>query len=374
MKKISLIFLLFPLICFSQNSIKKEIAVNELDSIIYTLSSKTMAPSDIRLPFSRIEIADARFDTSKLGFEIHKKYDKITSKDFKKIKLEGGIQNAIQDFYNDYYKLSFNDTANSLLIVLKTLWIDNVPDPGFKEKRRYEIVKESYQNIYVKFEFYLKKLNAYYPLKRTDTVYQLTESIYHSGEINFKRNDLSFFNIVLKSMVEKFDFNQMIRSANYNRALTLVTIDSFNKKRFLIPILTDSIISKGVFLNFNDFSTNTPIKNEYKFKKNKGKELLFMNKDTLNNHFYLSVSDDAGLHFSSLKKNEMIRVGNTFEFFGVGTLYSPKTVAGNLLRMIPERVLSSPVNDENIIYSGDGTKLQIFWVPRQFNMETGEIY
>jgi hypothetical protein len=170
MKKICLLFLIIPALSFSQKNRQKDLSTTQLDSILYSLTSKTLAPSDIVLPFSNVEILDARFDTTKLGFELHKKYDRISYKDFKKIKLEGGVNKAIENFYNDYYKLCLKGTDNKLLVVLKTLWIDNFPSPDFKEKRRYDIVKESYQNIYIKFEYYLKRANEYYAIKRVDTV------------------------------------------------------------------------------------------------------------------------------------------------------------------------------------------------------------
>jgi hypothetical protein len=364
-KKISLLFLILPGLSFSQRSSKKNITTTQLDSLFYNLTSKTFAPSDISLPFSSIEILDARFDTTKLGFEMPKKHDKIGYKDFKKIKLEGGINKSIENFYNDYYKLCLKDTDNKLLVVLKTLWIDNLPSPDFKEKRRYDIVKESYQNIYIKFEYYLKNANGYYPIKRVDTVYQLTESILHSPDINLKKNDLSFFTYTLKSLLEKNDFIALIDKADKVRKLSLNSIDSFNRTRFNVPILTTAKLNDGVFLNFNEFKNNTPSTIEYKFKKIKGMEFLYINGETMESHFFWAISDSAGLHFSSSKKNNIIRIGNTFEFFSLDDIYLPKTIVGN--------ILSINISNPNSGYSG-GTNHKYLAVPRQVNMETGEIY
>ena len=182
MKKIILIFLIMPFFTIAQRWRAKDFTTILLDSIQYNISPKTLAPSQIDLPFKSIEILDARFDTSKLGFEIHREYSQLRLIDFKRIKLEGGVNQSLQNFYNDYYKIAFKNSTNKLFIVLKTLWINNLPSKQFQEKIRYDLDKESFQNIYVKLEYYLNNGTEYIPLKRVDTVYQLTEPILLSQE------------------------------------------------------------------------------------------------------------------------------------------------------------------------------------------------
>ena len=194
MKKVILFLLLIPSIAFSQKD-KREMLTTELDNIVYYLTSKTLAPSDINLPVKSIKILDARFDTSKLGFEIHQKYSNIRIKDFKRIKLQGGIDKSLENFYNDYYKLALKGSTDKLLMVLKTLWIDNIPNVETNEKVRYDIERATYQNIHVKIEYYVEKNDKYYPIKRLDTVYQLTESILNNADFKFKKNDLCFLHM-----------------------------------------------------------------------------------------------------------------------------------------------------------------------------------
>jgi hypothetical protein len=375
MKKINLLFLIIPVFGFSQKPIPKKINTTNLDSIVYEISSKTTPPANIRLPFNAIDIIDARFDTSKLGFEIHQQYDNISYKDFKRIKLKRQINEGIQDFYNSYYRNSLAPAANKLLIVIKTLWIDNLPSSDFKEKRKYDLVQGAYQNIYIKFEYYLEKENLYYPLKRIDTVCQFTEKHLQLSEEKLKKNDLSFLTYTLKGLIENYDFDELISRVDESRKLTLNSIDSFNKKRFLIPILRASNINKGVYLNAKEFINNSPSIKAYTIKKIKGEEFLLINSDSVNLRNYWAIADSFGLHINFSGKNAHIKVGNTFEFFVADDVYLPKTFGGNLLSVIPQNIGNNrPVYGENKVNSGNGVRLQYVFVPRQINMENGEIY
>ena len=271
MKIAALLFIFIPFLSFSQKPNKNDVPTTSLDSIVYDLTPKTLAPSSIVLPFKSIVILDARFDTSKLGYEVHKKYEKIMYSDFKKIKLSRSIQESVQFFYNDYYNLCLRDSAYKLLIVLKTLWIDNAPRPEFAEENYHEYLTESYQDIYVRWEYYLQKKDNYYPLKKTDTTYRLSQTALALKEYKFKKNDLSFFTFVLKAEIEKINFNDFAGRIENIKAISFQTIDSFNKKRYLLPVLNSKNIQTGVFQNFEEFKNNTPQIKGYKLiKKDKG--------------------------------------------------------------------------------------------------------
>lgn len=375
MKKFYFLLLLVPAVSFGQKLRKKIITTASLDSIIYSIDVKTVAPAAFTLPFGAIEIMDARYDTTKLGYIIKKEYAALRYQDFKKIKLKGGINDALQDFYNEYYKLRFTASPNKLLIVIKTLWINNLPITNYQENMRYNVVKESYQNIYLKFEYYLKKDSAYFPLKRTDTVFQLTESILTAQQEEFKKYDLSFFKYALKSQIEKYDFANLIDKADKTRKLTFNNIDSFNKKRFLVPALTASRFNEGVFFNFKDFSNNTPSAKDYTFKTVRGHEFLYTSADSLKNHLYWAIADSSGLHFTSSLEKNIIRLENTFEFLSWDDIYLPKTTAGNLFSILPQKSFNrQPVYGENRVNAGNGARTNYVLVPRQINMETGEFY
>ncbi|MBL0183246.1 MAG: hypothetical protein IPP96_13480 [Chitinophagaceae bacterium] len=365
--------MILPFCGFSQNTEEKEMNICILDSTEYNITSKTLAPSTIHLPFKSIAVVDARFDTSKLGFELKRGAGYISNSDFRKIKLQGGTDKAIRDFYNDYYQLCLKDTLNELLIVLKTLWIDNFPTGEFKERRRFDVVRETYQDIYVKVEYYLKRENEYYPLKRADTVYQLTEQIINSKKLNFKKSNLSFFVFTLKSLIETYDFDGLINSIDIRKSLSQKRIDSFNSKRFLLPVLIADSIKKGIFLSVNDFINNTPIADSaYTFDK-KGR--LFKKGDKTTEIFYLLYANEKGLYFRPSKKAYIFRMGNAFEFFILNDVYLSKTTAGNLLGLIPDTKFPGTEGLERTeFHTGNAARLHYILVPRQINMETGELY
>ena len=346
MKKLIVFLWILPAWAFCQKYSKKDEVPANLRIAIYNISGAVSKNCEIDLPFKNIVVLDARFDTSKLGFEISRKFIDVNFKDFKKIKLEGGTQKAIQEFYNEYYKSCFKDRVNELLIVLKTLWIDNVPNRSFKEGRRTYIVKDSYQDIHTKVEFYLQNENKYYPLKKIDTVYQLTEQNLPQFDMKLKVNDLTFFMYAIKDLIERNNFIELVNNAANRRQLTFNQIDSFNNNR---PSVTDYKID------------------EY--------GILKIKTDSVDSKNYWAIADGSGLHlwahsrldsWSYMRKpvkSDMVRTGNTFEFFIFDQIVVPTTFSGDLVRF-----LFIDINP------GNGGKIRSVMIPRQLDMETGEVY
>jgi hypothetical protein len=363
MKLFLLSFLLFPLFVFCQPLVKKIKNPASLDSVVYDISPETLAPSNIKFPFKEIEIIDARFDTSKIGFAFYRQPVDLDYKDFKKIRLKNGIKNALQEFYNNYYKLGLNETGNKLLIVLKKLWIDNLPDRNYFDER-HDIIRNSIQDIHVKIEYYLHKNDEYYPLKRLDSIYQLTDENISNPDLKFNRNDLSFFTYTLKSLVEKNDFTMVVENIANKKKYSFHQIDSFNNKRFVIPVLTDSNLKEGMYMTFKEFVNNSPSVTDYEFTK---MGVLKVDGNATANRHYWAYYDKKGLHVRESKKVNLWRMGNTFEFFDWGEVYLKKTLLGNLFLAIPS------TNGSNSS-SAPGYKTRWVDLPRQIDMETGEIY
>ena len=347
------LLLIIPSIVFSQRKPTMDRLPTELKDEIFSITPKSLAPSDIRLPFKEVEILDARFDTSKLGFIFHAKAIDLDNNDYRKIKLSNGIGRSLQDFYNDYYQLCFNDTTNKLLIVLKKLWIDNLPSRNSINDRT-DIQRNSFEDVHIKFEYYLHRANNYYPIKRVDTIYQLTEENMSS----FKKKGLSFFVYCLKSVMEKYDFNIYFQGIEKKKSYDFKKIDSFNNNRFILPILTSITAKPGVYLTFKEFINNTPSFQEYKV--NYSQSVLY-DKDSANRYYYWAFADEYGMHVKPNKKPDMVRVGNTFEFFIYDEQYVRKSAAGNMLLL-------------EMGATGNGTKGKLVLSPKQVDMETGYFY
>ena len=169
---------------------------NNLRGKIFELSVKTIPSESLKLPFESIKIIDSRFDSSKLGFRITRKFPS-TNEVFEKIMLKHGIEKGIESFYNEYYKNNFIPNGKILLISIKKLWINSMPDRQGAYERK-DLDRTSKQDIYAKFEYYLGSANAYVPLKRTDTIFQLTPN---TKVEDYDRNDekkLPFFCLPFK--------------------------------------------------------------------------------------------------------------------------------------------------------------------------------
>lgn len=369
MKVILALLFFVPQILFSQENPKLIKSPADLDSIVYDISFPKVLSSELQFPFSGIEIIDSRFDTSKLGFTFDLNDKRLAYKDFKKIKLLNGVAENMRQFYNNYYKVCFNKSGDKLLIVIKNLWISNLP-VSLQSEREYELEHPSLQDIYIKIEYYLHKGDKYYPLIRIDTLYQLKEENLKTQGTDFKLNDLSFFNYTIKELIEKTDFDKLVEKITDKRKFTIGEISAFNEKRFSLPILKAVKYNEGVFLTSNEFINNTPSFKNFTVNK-KGKLATYGNGREKSVASW-AFADSNGLHLRSAKDVEIFRTGNTFEFFSEEDIHVSRTITGNLIDVfsfIPTPGISMPP-----LYQPSQTRIKTMIIPRQLNMDTGEIY
>src|ERR1700712_4773114 len=108
---------------------------DNLKARVFELRVKTIASKELKLPFQFIKIIDARFDTSKLGFRFKNRHLSVNTI-FQKIILSPGIEKGIETFYNEYYRYNFIPNGKILLIAIKKLWINNVPDKQRENQRK----------------------------------------------------------------------------------------------------------------------------------------------------------------------------------------------------------------------------------------------
>ncbi len=369
MKKIVFVLFILPIKLFPQStSIDTKDPAN-LDSVVYSLRSKTLAPSDIILPFKSIEVIDARYDTSKIGFTFNRNNRFLVFSDFKKMKINGGVAKGIEDYYNDYYQLCLSKSSDKLLIVLKKLWVDNLPSREFASIRNKGSAS-SLQDIHIKFEYYLHRSNDYFPLARIDTLHQLTEENQNAEDWKLTKNSMAFFYYSLKAVIEKYDFKNMINDVTGKKKLSIAEIDSFNAKRFRLPVLISIRYNEGLYRNVQEFIKNEPSIKEYKVDK-KGK--IPFNKDAKDLDYW-AFADSNGLHLTSSKKVDLFRVGNTFEFFTYADFYSSKGIALQLAGTAINQVYFDDRLRINVLPIPGSFKQDVKNYPRQIDMETGEIY
>src|SRR5688572_21650438 len=341
---------------------------NNLRGKIFELSVKTIPSESLKLPFESIKIIDSRFDTSKLGFRITRKFPS-TIEGFEKIILKPGIEKGIENFYNEYYKNSFIPNGKILLISIKKLWINSMPDRQGAYERK-DIDRTSKQDIYAKFEYYLGSVNAYVPLKRTDTIFQLTPNTKIEDYDPKDEKKLPFFCFALQKMVKNINYEFYIKDLEKKKKMPIQEIEKYNAKMKNIPILNDPI-KKGVFLTFNEFKSNQPSVISFSKRKILKKKIyeIVDEKDNVIFH-YFAYYDGQKLaiakHLTSLSdKNRsqdnygIYKVNNSFQFFE------------NQIRNTG-RETNFRVDKFNAPVYIPGSK--IVRIPRQIDMETGEIY
>jgi hypothetical protein len=337
---------------------------NNLRVKIFELSVKTIPPESLKLPFQSIKIIDYRFDTSKLGFRLSKKF--LSSNNvFEKIILRAGIEKGIENFYNEYYKYNFTPNGKILLISIKKLWINNMPERQ-GENQRKNIDKLSQQDIYAKFEYYIGSVNTYVPLKRIDTVFRLTPDKKVEDYDSRDENKLPFFCFALEKMIENVNYEFYIKDLEKKKKMSVEDIEKYNATTKNIPILNEPT-KKGVFLTFDEFKNNQPSVASFskrKILKRKIYEIADEKGNVIIDYFAYNDGEKLAMakHLADLLATNIsqdnygiYKVNNSFQFF--------------------ENYLQYTVRETNTGVSNQGIPTYILVrVPRQIDMETGKTY
>ena len=337
---------------------------NNLRAKIFELSVKTVAPGSLKLPFQSIKIMDSRFDTSKIGFRLSRRFLSANSV-FEKIMLNPGIEKGIENFYNEYYKDNFTPNGKILLISLKKLWINNIPGgPGGNQRKEIGELSSSQQDIYAKFEYFLGSVNAYVPMKRIDTVFKLTTDRKVEDYDPKDENKLPFFCFALEKMIENVNYEFYIKDLEKKKKMSVEDIQAYNATAKNIPILNEPV-KKGVFLTFIEFKSNQPSVISFskkKIPKKKIYEITDENDNVILNYFAYYDGEKLAIakHLADLFPTNisqdnygMYKVNSSFQFFENYLSYT-YTNTGNINQDFRDYILVK--------------------VPRVVDMETGEIY
>src|SRR5437868_9039860 len=121
--------------------------------------------------------------------------------------------------------------------------------------QKIEIDHLSKQNIYARFEYYLSLNDAYAPVKRTDTIFQLTPDAKVEDFSARNENQLPFLCFALEKMVENVNFDLYTKNLAAKKKMSVKEINEYNDKEKNIPILTGPI-NHGLFLTFQEFKNN----------------------------------------------------------------------------------------------------------------------
>jgi hypothetical protein len=365
-------FLLFsvlfiPAFVLAQNGKRDVLNPEHLEAKKFKLEAQKTASYETKLPFKNIRIIDSRFDTSKIGYV--KDWGLSKRKGFQKMLLQGGISNAIESYYNEYYEGSFTQNDFELLIVMKRFWISGNAHSNNKRVEVSNSIKDN-NSIQCKWEYYIGKNGNYLPVKRIDTTFRINEDSKNYLNDEFSEKRLYYLKQSLHALIEILDYSNAIDQFDKQPKKTLIQIEEFNKRMNMIPILQDSGFRKGVYLSFDDFKNNRPSITDFQEKKmhygtlNANTEIYLEDKkgQTISN--YWGYSNGKDFRYGMLGNDKIYKIQNTFCFF--------IKVVGYNINQGNDVPYGSPLEGGKInTISKD--KYEI-WIPFQIDMETGMIY
>ena len=356
MKLPCLIILLTPLFLFAQNEKKEKDNPDRLSVKEYDLNAEEPEPSSIKLPFSSIKVIDSRYDTSIIGFVDAGDIFGGKANLYKKLHLKGGCANAIQDFLKDRFQNSFDSSGMTLLIVIKNFWFSGIEYKKNKDLDLSFDIMNVTKSLYCKWEYYLEKDNKYLPVKRVDTVWTLKDNIDERVKFKFERRQKDFLKSSLQTLVEMLDFSKGVQAFGQQPKKSMQDIINFNEARFKIPILNNSSITHGVFVNFDEFRNNKPSILLFREKKqsiglsHNQKFIEDGNGNQINP--YWAFFDGVNIIHGKFGNSILYRTQNTFVLFYKMISYYTDPTPGHLS-------ITSRIEE---------------WVPYEIDMETGEVY
>lgn len=340
---------------------------DNLKAKLYELNVKTIPPGNFKLPFQSIKIIDNRPDTTKLGFRIYNRF--LSTYSFQKIVLKPAIATGIENFYNEYYSNNFSPNGKILLISIKKLWINTKTEKPVKSITR-DIERLSLQDIYAKFEYYLGTENAYLPLIRKDTVFQLP-TLKNVEEYNpDDESKLPFLCFALEKMIENVNYDLYTHGFENKKKMSLKDIGAYNAKSNNMPILNEAV-RKGIFMTFDEFKNNRPSVlsfNKRKIPKKKIDEIIDEKGNVILHYFAYYDGEKLAMYKSfatlfAVSRSQynfgIYKIGNSFQFF---ENQIENTMAANNLTT---KDVNVPIKTPQRI---------VYRVPRQIDLETGEIY
>ena len=226
-----LFFILFVFISTSANAQKKE----------FVEMLPALQDPKIFLPFSSVEIIDARFDKTYVGafakgFTFRQQTVHKYEADF-----PGSFKNYFPLILERFIQFDKSSTDTLVILVKRFRLADHFD--------RYKIDPELILNV--SMSFFSRNHQEYTKLNAVEKVYAVSMTDAH------KRKTLdSLRTIAFGKHLEK-----IFQDRSWSKTSTVFThaeIESGILKRFALPIFTDSVIQVGCYRNFNEFIMNRP--------------------------------------------------------------------------------------------------------------------
>ncbi|MDH7460840.1 hypothetical protein QEG73_06100 [Chitinophagaceae bacterium 26-R-25] len=264
------LFFLILLTALSSDSFAQEKPSGNVDKYLSKLPNLNLKLPKLpaELPqsenhFSKFTILDYRPDVSRTGIcTVNNEERQISFK-------EMSVKQVVNDFLNNNYSVSA--ISNELIIVIKKLWYSS-PQPstirsgsGADDRKTEEIEKSKLQFA---AECYLKKEEGFIPFAAFDTTILSNHQLINCGS--------SILAEALNALVQKLNAKNIERIVATRTPFDKFRVDSISRRAFQHKIYTDDSLMKGVYMTFNDFLQNKPVKVYYETKKNKDGTSLYL--------------------------------------------------------------------------------------------------
>ncbi len=303
------------------------------------------------IPFSGVNIIDARFDTLSVGFNHPGALVPYEELSFDQ-PLSAVIQNYITRSYN---LLPVTDSTSKLLIVLDKYWITSsiVKDTS--------IAGSFQEGILIKANILAERNGGYYPLYTVDTMYTKLQ-------LNADNETALLENGIDKMLTRIINKSQSELKIS-RRKLAYDDITAYVNDRFAIPILGTTLYKKGIYKTFQEFTNNNPSITNYEIVYKGRTDVLRGEEEGGPMHIIKNAwgfCDGTNLYICSSDNFFLLcQEGKSFEINGFKS-FTYVTNLNVLMLMAPIRLIYIP------IYFGGHLKDKK--VPLQIDMETGELF
>lgn len=320
---------------------------------------------DKQLPFSSLQVKDSRLDTTQVGYGINRE-------SYRKLVLEGGTTTCIQKLLGQALSQKL-DTAvqQSLLIVIKQLWLSELHEAELPEKRGADPTKmptAKTSRCVARLEVFAQKQDGYIPLFRIDSVFASGRPIQLDGE-----ELISAPFVYCLQKLSRLNYTKVVAAT---QRFTWSQINELSNKRFHQPILTDSTLERGLYLTFSDFRNNKLTKKEFEVRYGREADKLYVFEGSDRGLFMelWGYCDGKKLFIRKGKSfYELERKGNTFGYLAPNGLPNSPRRVGYLLSSTPTGTLANvgAAALTNAIFSTiDGNGLKPFFL----DLDTGDSY
>ena len=334
---------------------------------------------------SGLNVIDARADTVSVGFMQKRIYalstgfstnaawnqaEPTANKTPTFVRVRNGFGKETESFGTRYLAFNQNDSLPSILMVIKRFWLSD--ELNVKDNQRAAVQMKETGNrgmatsgVDVQIEFFLKDNVNYFPLYRFDSIIS-ERKIISAHAADYIAQALALSLQKMRFMDERIAFVQTKRS------FTLEEVMTHLQNEFKLPVLTDSVLRKGVYMTFNEFKTNQPSLTDFEVRKDKLTDNIYIKQPGDSQFAARNIwgyCDGENAFVKSVNNFFILqRFQNAFYIYGAKSIIMDdyqSTAAGGYYSNSSGAVIP-------VTFNGANTRIQL--EPFQLDWNTGKLY